>query len=172
MSDHPTKSDRADLGGKASNALNTAADLAYQQAEAAANTATRKVESKVSNAASAANAASAEFENGSLQEIAADQIATHLQDVAGILRETDLSSVSKKATTFARENPVLFLGGAALLGFAATRFLKSSDTDVRAAYVPDTDPWTGHLTDSPHNDRLHPARTELGQAFTSGRADR
>ena len=146
MTDHPTKNDSTNLSDRLEDAADRATDFAYQQAEEVTQTVTDQAEAKVSNAADAAAAASSEFEQGSVQAKAADQIADHLQDAAAVLRQTDLNAAAKKATAFARENPVLFLGGAALLGFAAARFMKASDRSTDAAQTPDTDPWTGHVT--------------------------
>ena len=44
-----------------------------------------------------------------------------------MVREQSLSSLTGDLTRFARQNPAVFLGGAALLGFAAARLMKASE---------------------------------------------
>lgn len=171
MTAHPKKDASEKLGDTLGNAAERAADLAHQHAEAATQTATDHAETKVSNAADAAAAAAAEFEPGSRQAVAADQIASHLQGAAAMLRETDFNSAAAKATGFARENPLLFLSGAALLGFAATRFLKASDKPSGSYRVEDTDPWTGHATAT--RSRVapaHPTSAVHQSTYANGRA--
>jgi hemerythrin superfamily protein len=55
-----------------------------------------------------------------------DQAATGLERFAHGLQERDLSSLLHQVEDFARRQPVAFIGSAALLGFLAARFLKSS----------------------------------------------
>jgi len=61
------------------------------------------------------------------------QVAGTLADISDTIRDKDLSEMVTATTTFARQNPAIFLGSAAFLGFAAARFAKSSAPDVRIA---------------------------------------
>lgn len=78
-------------------------------------------------AANAAEAAAREFDTGTLQAQAASQVADALEQVAAQVRTTDIDRLARNVSGFARENPALFVGGAALLGLVATRFLKARD---------------------------------------------
>ena len=56
----------------------------------------------------------------------ADRAADGVERFSGYLSETDVDEIMDGARGFARSRPAIFLGGAAALGFLATRFLKSS----------------------------------------------
>lgn len=108
-------------------------------------------------AANAAHAAAREFDAGTLQAQAASQVADALEQVAAQVRTTDLDRLARTVGGFARDNPALFVGGAALLGLAATRFLKARDPHAIPDHEPqDTsqpagsdDVWTGSTYGSP-----------------------
>ena len=72
-------------------------------------------------------AAGREFGEGSYPAQAADYFASSLHDAAEAIRHQDIGSVLEEVTAFARRNPAVFLGGAAMLGFVASRMLKASD---------------------------------------------
>jgi hemerythrin superfamily protein len=55
-----------------------------------------------------------------------DQAAAGLERFSHSLRDRDFNTVVSQVEDFARRQPVAFIGGAALLGFLASRFLKSS----------------------------------------------
>ena len=59
----------------------------------------------------------------------ADKAADQVERFAGYLRENDVDNLLNDARGFARNNPAVFLGSAAALGFLATRFLKSSSDE-------------------------------------------
>jgi hypothetical protein len=67
----------------------------------------------------------------------ADQASDQVERFSGYLRETSVDEITDEARGFARRRPALFLGGAALLGFLGTRFLKSSSQDASAGGYPD-----------------------------------
>lgn len=94
-----------------------------------------KAADETQKAANAADAAAREFDAGTIQAQAAGQVADALEQVAAQVRTTDLDRLARNVSSFARENPAMFIGGAALLGLAATRFLKarSPQDDARAA---------------------------------------
>ncbi|MGJ8596195.1 hypothetical protein [Sulfitobacter sp.] len=137
-----------ELGEDVKEALHTKADRA-------ASDMSDRVADRATKAANAADAAAAEFSADSLQARAAQQVADQVEGIASHLRTADLTTITRDVSDFARKNPALFIGGAALLGFAATRFLKARDphrTDYGTAAA---DPWSS------------PAPTPRGSDVTS-----
>ena len=63
----------------------------------------------------------------------ADKAAEQVERFSGYLRENDVDQILDEVRNFARSRPALFLGGAAALGFFATRFLKSSSEEGASA---------------------------------------
>lgn len=55
----------------------------------------------------------------------ADQLAGTLSDWGNSVRQKDLRSLAHEVQSVAQRQPALFVGGAALIGFALTRFLKA-----------------------------------------------
>ncbi len=62
-----------------------------------------------------------------------DRATDRLERFSDYLRDTDVDEIVGEARGFARRRPALFLGGAAALGFLATRFLKSSSQEQDAS---------------------------------------
>lgn len=133
--DHTPKTEIMAAGQRAVDGVR---DTATQKADAAKVHAAEHVAS----AAAAADAARDELPQDHLASPVLDHTVQMLGQVADHLKDTDVSALAREAGDFARRNPALVLGGAALLGFAAARFLK-------AGPAPDTavaqDPWTDHL---------------------------
>jgi hypothetical protein len=74
-----------------------------------------------------------DLQNGSPQEQTLGQIVGSLANASDGLRDKDLGHALEEADAFARRNPLVFLGAAALAGFAATRLVKavtSADTQA------------------------------------------
>ena len=67
------------------------------------------------------------FDPGSFAHHASEHIADNLSAAARSIESTDLNHVAADVADFARRQPLLFFGGAALLGFAAGRALKASE---------------------------------------------
>ncbi len=99
-----------------------ARDEAWSQAERARS----GVAGEVSGIADALRRAAEEMRYGSLQERTFGQIAEGIADMSETIRDRDVGQLAGDVSDFARRNPVAFLGGAALAGFAATRFAKAS----------------------------------------------
>lgn len=70
--------------------------------------------------------ASNELRDGSPRERTFGAAADAMADLADSLRDRDLGQIADELGDFARRNPVGFLGGAALLGFAGARMAKAS----------------------------------------------
>src|SRR5215217_1566686 len=60
----------------------------------------------------------------------ADRAADQVERFSSYLRETDVDEIMDEVRSLARRRPALFLGGAAVVGFFATRFLKSSSEET------------------------------------------
>lgn len=58
-----------------------------------------------------------------------DNAADQVERFSGYLRENEVDEILDEGRNFARRRPALFLGGAAALGFLATRFFKSSSEE-------------------------------------------
>jgi hypothetical protein len=63
----------------------------------------------------------------------AEKASDQVERFSGYLRETDVDEIIDEVRGVARRRPALFLGGAAALGFLATRFLKSSSQRAGSA---------------------------------------
>lgn len=129
----------ADLAEQTKAAAQTAAEDAKSAAMNRADGAKHRAADEVSGVASALRTAAEEMRSGSAQERTVGQIAESLADASDAIRDKDLGTMVDDVSNFARRNPLVFLGGAALLGFAATRFAKASnkhDYDTAEGSVP------------------------------------
>jgi hypothetical protein len=95
-----------------------------------ADAARSSVADEVTGVAQALRTAARQMRGGSPQERTFRQIAESLADASDAVRDKDLSELAREASDFARRNPLVFLSGAALVGFAAARFAKSSRPDA------------------------------------------
>lgn len=121
-----------ELAEQAKSAAGSAVQSATKSAKSQADAAKSSVADEMSGVASALRTAAREMRNGSPQERTFGQIAEGLADASDSVRDKDLSTMVHDVTKFARSNPFVFLGGAALVGFAATRFAKASSADGQA----------------------------------------
>jgi hemerythrin superfamily protein/ElaB/YqjD/DUF883 family membrane-anchored ribosome-binding protein len=85
-----------------------------------------------------------------------DQAATGLERFSQSLRERNLSSLVGQVEDFARQQPVAFIGTAALVGFLAARFLKSSSERRYPAYHHPSSAPEGSII-RPYTDAMAPA---------------
>ncbi|KIN65853.1 hypothetical protein Z945_900 [Sulfitobacter noctilucae] len=108
-----------------------AAEKAATEASQYADQAKGAAADEVKGVASALRTAADEMRSGSPQERTMSQIADGLADASDSIRGKDLGEMVGSISDFARRNPIAFLGGAALLGFAATRFAKASSENNR-----------------------------------------
>lgn len=142
--DNTLESAKQRASDMAADARDTAAASAREEAEKARGQAVDEID----DAASAAHAAEREFDDDSLQAAALRQIGAQISNVADQLRDKPVDAMVDDVAVFARRNPLLFLGGAAIVGFAAARFLKSGNgSEGRSAPVSE-DPWAGHLPEA------------------------
>lgn len=116
--------------GKAASAASDqvkgyAKDMAHEAGDYAEH-AKATAADEVKGVSSALRTAAEELRSGSPQERAFSQIAAGLADASDAMRDKDLGEMAQSLTGFAKRNPLVFLGGAALVGFAATRFASAS----------------------------------------------
>ncbi|WP_375261131.1 hypothetical protein [Palleronia sp.] len=129
----------------AEDARSTAEDLSGRAREEAWSQAERArggVATEMSGIADALRKAAQEMRSGSPQERTFGQIAESLADASDTIRDRDVGELASDVSRFARRNPLAFLGGAALAGFAVTRFAKASapgsrGTDIGATARPE-----------------------------------
>ncbi len=112
-----------DVKSNAQEAATQAAEHVKGQAEQARIGAADEMSSVASSLRKAAD----DMRGGSPQERTVGQLAHSLADMSDTLRDKDLGEMAADVSAFARRNPLMFLGGAALVGFAAMRFGKASD---------------------------------------------
>lgn len=126
---------------RAQDVADTVATEAGHQAAQAKDAAADEVK----NVSSALRTAADEMRSGSAQERTFSQIADGLADASESMRDKDLGELVGAVTDFAKRNPAVFLGSAALIGFAATRFAKASSENA-----------TRSATYSRHEDQMDP----------------
>ncbi|MDA8585062.1 hypothetical protein N9L47_02220 [Rhodobacteraceae bacterium] len=97
----------------------------------------------VEKVADAAAAAGAQFDPNTLHAEAARHVADRIEGVASHIRGADIDTIVRETSDYARRNPLLFIGVAAAIGFAATRFLKAQSPEKSFAGSPShDDPWS------------------------------
>jgi hypothetical protein len=116
--------------GSVASDLRAAASQKYDETltevRARAEGAKTGVATEVQNVANALRHASEELRGGSAQERTLGQIASTIADASDVIRDKDLGEIVTMVRKAGRDHPALFLGGAALLGFVASRYLKAS----------------------------------------------
>ena len=134
------------LKSSAQDVANTVATEAAGYADQAKGAAA----DEVNDVASALRAAADELRSGSSQERTFSQIADGLADASEAVRDKDLGEIVGTLNDYAKRNPIVFLGSAALIGFAATRFAKASSDgasrSARSGYRSDTPAASAHAT--------------------------
>ncbi len=126
LSDDGLKSVAGSVASDIRNAASNKYDEAVSEVRARADGAKSDVAGEVKDVAAALRRASEEMRGGSAQERTLGQISSSLADAADQIRDKDFGEMIEIASKVARNNPMLFVGGAALLGFAASRFAKAS----------------------------------------------
>ena len=156
----------------------SARETASDAAGAVRSEATRRVEGaksgvadEVSDVASALRKAADDMRGGSPQERTFGQIAGGLADLSDEIRGKDLGEMANQVGSFAKRNPLLFLGGAALAGFAATRFASASARrDADEAPERPVSASAVHAASRPSAPAVHtPAEDHMSQPVGTGR---
>jgi len=115
-----------DVAGDLKHAARDAAGKASAEVSKTAGKARDTAAEEVGSIAAALRTAAGELRGGSLQERTFSQLADGLADASDKMRGKDMGAMLGEVNGFARRHPLAFLGGAALLGFAATRVAKAS----------------------------------------------
>ncbi|WP_417743959.1 hypothetical protein [Salipiger sp.] len=110
----------------AREAAESVGSRAREEASHQADRAKSGVASELSSIAHALSTAASELRGGSAQEQAFGKAATSFSSMSDAIRDRDLADLASDVSAFARRNPFGFLAGAALTGFAATRFARAS----------------------------------------------
>ena len=155
---HEAKEQATELGRSAKE---HATELGRQAKTAAKNEAmSQATQAKTSlaaeaqKAANAAQSAASHFDPNSAQAKAVQQVADRIDDLAMYLRQSDVRDLAGQATSMARRNPLLFIGGALAAGFAAARFLKARDPKQLYAGISGNDPWAAPQSATAHHDTV------------------
>src|SRR5215212_889964 len=119
--------------GQAQDQAMKLVDTARQQATSQFGSQQQRVAGTLTTVASALQDASREMRKQDETAIAeyVDTAARQVEQFATMLRDQDLEQLMTTTAQFARRQPALFLGAAFALGFAATRFIKSSTPSSR-----------------------------------------
>ncbi len=112
--------------GTVSDLSETAVDQAYGLAGQAKDA----VASQISGVATALREAASGLSTGSVAERSLGHIATSFADASESLEGKDLGELVSAASDLAKRNPMVFIGGAIFLGFAASRFMKASSPEA------------------------------------------
>ncbi len=169
-------SNTSDLGQRAkehATELGTQAKAAAtQEAVARADQVKDTAADTVQQVADAADAAAGQLDPASPQAHAVQQVADHIETVASKLRTADMHQLASQATDVARRNPLLFIGGAAIVGFAAARFLKARDPFPQPYYnAGANDPWGTHYAGSRSYPGVETTNTGVMNKVNGGRND-
>src|SRR5829696_10144571 len=117
-----------EITGQAQDQAMKLVDTARQQATSQISTQQERLAGTLTTVATALHQASREMRNQDEGPIAeyVDTAANQVEQFANMLRDQNLEQLMNTTAQFARRQPALFLGAAFALGFAATRFIKSS----------------------------------------------
>jgi hypothetical protein len=157
------QSENGSMIGSVAADIRTAATEKFGQAvtevRAKANDAKAGMADEVKDVATVLRRASEDLRGGSAQERTLGSIASGLADVSDAIRDKDLGEIVQMVSKVARENPVLYLGGAALLGFAASRYAKASGSAAPMTSPRETRAQVEAFVDegNPNTQPMHPA---------------
>ena len=126
-SDTTTQSSTDEVRRKAEETAQTIAGQAQEVASTQANAQMTRAASLLAGVANSIQQ-TGETMRGEQPQIAsiADQAASRVEGISDYLRDRDFNEVVRDAESYARREPLLFLGAAFALGFIAARFIKAS----------------------------------------------
>ena len=108
-------------------------DAALSSLDEAKSAATEKVEEtkdqaagEIARTAQGLEAAAEEMEGSPLQQDLLREAADGLKQIAHAVEGKSIGAMAGELSEFGRQNPVAYLGGAALVGFALARFARAS----------------------------------------------
>lgn len=116
-----------DVRSKAEETASTLVDQAQQVASVQANSQMTKAASLLDGVAASLYETSTNMRDQQPQIASvADQAASRVEGFSSYLRDHDMNDVVRDAESYARREPLVFLGAAFAVGFIAARFLKAS----------------------------------------------
>ncbi len=128
-----------DVTAQAKSVANDAKETIRSEVTTRVDAAKGAAAQEVGNVASALRKAAQESRTGSAQERTFGQIADSLADASDAISNKDLGTAISDVGNFARRNPLTFLAGAALAGFAVSRFVKASERNSTTTAAEPTD---------------------------------
>ncbi|MBY5987839.1 hypothetical protein [Roseovarius atlanticus] len=136
---------------KVKDMVNDGKEAVTKEAEARMDDVRDDVAEHADTVSSAARKAAGEFEDYDAVNSILTQASEAVENATNRLRERSIPDLVDDVSAFARRNPLLFLGGAALAGFAAARFLSASAPaeDEPELITADEDVWSGYLPEAP-----------------------
>jgi hypothetical protein len=122
-----------EAGAAATERLSDVRDAALSSFEEAKSAAAEKVEEtkgqaagEIARTAQGLEAAAKEMEGSPLQQDLLREAAAGLKQIAHAVEGKSIGAMAGELSEFGRQNPVAYLGGAALVGFALARFARAS----------------------------------------------
>ena len=116
-----------DVRNKAEETASTLVDQASQVASTQANNQMTRAASMLDGVAQSLYETSTNIREQQPQIASvADQAASRVEGFSSYLRDHDMNDVVRDAESYARREPLVFLGAAFAVGFIAARFLKAS----------------------------------------------
>jgi len=132
-----TVRDARAAAGDAANELTAGARSAIAEARdvAAGKSAEMKdvAAGEIARTAKGLEAAAAELEGSPLQQDLLHEAAEGLKQISQSIQGKSIGTIVEDLSDFGRRNPLAYLGGAALAGFALARFARASAPDRPAA---------------------------------------
>ena len=132
-----------EAGAAAKERLSDTRDAALSSLDEAKSAAAEKVEeakeqavSEVARTAQGLEAAAKEMDGSPLQQDLLREAAAGLKQIAHAVEGKSIGAMAGELSEFGRQNPVAYLGGAALVGFALARFARASTPAGTTAAVP------------------------------------
>jgi hypothetical protein len=143
----PPESDLAQTaraaGAAAQERLGDFRDAALSSLDEAKSAAAEKVEEtkeqaagEIARTAQGLEAAAEEMEGSPLQQDLLREAAAGLKQIAHAVEGKSIGTMAGELSEFGRQNPMAYLGGAALVGFALARFARASTPTGTTAFVP------------------------------------
>jgi hypothetical protein len=133
----PTESDLVqtarDAGAAAQERLGDVRDAALSSLDEAKSAATEKIEEtkdqaagEIARTAEGLAAAAEEMQGSPFQQDLLREAADGLKQIARAVEGKSIGTMAADLSEFGRQNPMAYLGGAALVGFALARFARAS----------------------------------------------
>jgi hypothetical protein len=134
------------------DAARSGLDEAKSAAAEKVGEATEQAAGELARTARGLEAAAEEMQGSPLQQDLLREAADGLKQIAHAVEGKSLGAMAAELSEFGRQNPVAYLGGAALVGFALARF-------ARASTPTDTATDTGSRADAGPGARFHAERS-------------